>query len=215
VLVKYNPNQSKAWQVSGVPTFDLDSNDNPWVFTYRKFEEIELSDMYLVMLDSSTGAATSNKIVPTNFILQSNEIGLLEISENNDFIIAGLLYNEAEFGNIKLSMYCPGDYMALQHYIARAKEGWRQDRKNLSSDGAKNDLAIELYPNPTEGILYIKNPEEHQIERIEIFDMLGRQQAVDWSVHDQVLSLHTLPSGSYLIRISTLHHTITTNIHKQ
>ena len=215
VLVKYNPNQSKAWQVAGVPTFDLDSNDNPWIFTFRKADEIELSDMYLVMLDSTTGAATSSKIIPTNLILQSNEIGLLEISENNDFIIAGLLYNEAEFGTTKLSMYCLGDYLALQHYLARAKEGWRQDRKNLSSNGAMNNLAIELYPNPTEGMLYIKNPEEHQIDRVEVLDMLGRQQAADWSAHDQVLSLQALPSGSYLIRISTPHHTITTNIHKQ
>lgn len=215
VLVKYNPNQSKAWQVTGVETFDLDSNDNPWIFTQRKADEIELSDVYLVMLDSATGAATGNRIVPTNMVLQTNETGLLKITENNEYIIAGFLYNEAEFGNIRLSMSCPGDYLALQHYVARAREGWKQDRKNLGVDDPSNTSGIALYPNPTRGIISISNPEKHRILGIEVMDMAGRKQAVDWQEQEQSLNLQHLNNGLYFVRIFTPGHTQTVSIIKQ
>jgi hypothetical protein len=60
-----------------------------------------------------------------------------------------------------------------------------------------------LYPNPTNGQLQITNY-ELGISNIEIFDVLGRKQ--QFSIINSQFSIHHLPAGIYLIRLTNGEH---------
>lgn len=69
-----------------------------------------------------------------------------------------------------------------------------------------NELAeLELYPNPTLGKVYFNLPDGMEIERIEVFNMLGqkvKEKAV--IVQDDVfIDLSELAGGNYFIQVLT------------
>jgi hypothetical protein len=63
-----------------------------------------------------------------------------------------------------------------------------------------NDILI--YPNPTEGLLYLKS--DLQIDKIEVFDMLGRQSiSQEFNKSDVEVDVSELQKGVYLINIQS------------
>lgn len=60
------------------------------------------------------------------------------------------------------------------------------------------NLRLELYPNPTTGVLYIKGAE---VESAELFSLDGRLILSEQS--SNTLNLSSLPSGMYVVRIRT------------
>ena len=173
------------------------------------------SDVFLVKLNANDGKRSNTRIIPTNLIQQTSASGLFKINTQNDFFIAGFLYNEAEFGNKKLSMQCNGNFIPLQHYVARAKEGWQQDRKNLGSKEQNELLGIQLYPNPTLGEVRIETPKRYTIQHIEIIDPLGNTQVADYNLVNGTINLEDLNNGIYLIRIFVQNQFQTIKIIKQ
>jgi hypothetical protein len=112
-------------------------------------------------------------------------------------------------------MQCNGNFIPLQHYVARAKEGWQQDRKNLGSKEQNELLGIQLYPNPTLGEVRIENPKRYNIQHIEIIDPLGNTQVADYNLVNGTINLEDLNKGIYLIRIFVQNQFQTIKIIKQ
>lgn len=161
------------------------------------------SDCYLIKLNSLNGDLTNETIVPTNLIQQTNAPGLFRITKQNEFWISGLLYNEAEFGNYHLKMNCNGNYLPLQHYVAKAKEGWKQNRKNLQLNEPNDLFGLKIYPNPTQDVLYIENPGHIQIQSIEIIDVMGKKVEVAVDDFQQSINLDHLAQGIYFLKITS------------
>ena len=68
--------------------------------------------------------------------------------------------------------------------------------------------AIQIYPNPTSGIVYIKSSKD--INNVSIVDMMGRTVLVKQS-HEKMLDLSMLPKGIYFVRVTTIDNSSITN----
>ena len=72
-----------------------------------------------------------------------------------------------------------------------------------TSSVSENILSgIEIYPNPTHSILNIEKPDNIKINKIEIFDILGKKVFIDKKNYKQI-SLKTLKTGIYFINIQS------------
>lgn len=62
-------------------------------------------------------------------------------------------------------------------------------------------LQVSLFPNPTADRLTVTVPEEYTLERIELFDQLGRRANTNFTPTGQraEVDVSSLPSGSYLL----------------
>lgn len=216
-LLKLDKNLNRKWVHYSRDniTFDIDSSGNPWLKALPKTlyridnslgkiypnETVNPSNVFLIKLDSATGELTNTKIVPTNLIDQTNDIGLFKIDIQNRFWISGFLYNEAEFGNFKLKMECY--YLPMQHYVARAKEGWKQDRKNLSTEGFVTNSKFNFYPNPVNSSLKIENYSLSDFETVEIYNSLGVKQSLSINYHLNEIDVSKLNNGIYLLKTTT------------
>ncbi|MBT3588510.1 MAG: T9SS type A sorting domain-containing protein [Flavobacteriaceae bacterium] len=67
----------------------------------------------------------------------------------------------------------------------------------------KQELAIELYPNPTSDVINIVNTSALQLEGFKIYDMNGRliREVATTNNHTQTINLSDLSSGVYMIHI--------------
>lgn len=66
----------------------------------------------------------------------------------------------------------------------------------------ENDLGegIGLYPNPANSLVAISNPNGLAIEKIEIFDVLGRSMLR--TDNTEAINVSTLPEGQYFVKIT-------------
>lgn len=221
VLFKLDSNFKEIWRHTSAESFQIDTSGNAWLLVPRSTElnsDSVLqnpSDVFLVKLNANDGKRSNTRIVPTNLIQQTSASGLFKINKQNDFFIAGFLYNEAEFGNYKLSMQCNGDFIPLQHFVAKAKEGWEQDRKNLSVNNLENAFGLKIYPNPTNGNLTFENPLQVQLQSIELFDLMGRKQHLNVDGNNNNLNFEDSKSGIYFLKITAKQKTHTLKIIKQ
>ena len=72
---------------------------------------------------------------------------------------------------------------------------------------------FELYPNPANSVIHINKPDEVQIEKIQIFDVLGRL-ILEPKIQDQIL-IEQLSSGIHIVKIETNYGVIHKRIVKQ
>lgn len=228
-VLKLDKNLNRKWvhYSRDNVAFDIDSNGNPWLKVLPKTLYIidnslgkiypnqteNPSNVYLIKLDSATGNITNTKIIPTNLIEQTNDIGLFKIDNKNRFWISGFLYNEAEFGNFKLKMDCY--YLPIQHYVARAKEGWKQDRKNLSTKDYINYGNLNFYPNPVNSQLKIADYRLSDFESVEVYNSLGVKQTLSINYHLNEIDVSGLINGIYILKITTNNTTHLYKIIKQ
>ena len=77
-----------------------------------------------------------------------------------------------------------------------------------------NLAAMNVYPNPVENVLFIDDNEHIKIEKITIFDMLGKVVLIDKDIFNQ-LNLSEIKSGVLFIKIETENETITKRILKK
>ncbi len=84
---------------------------------------------------------------------------------------------------------------------------------------SENELSsLVLYPNPTNGIIMIKNPNSIEIEQIELFDITGRLvQSFNpsFSENEITLNIQSLETATYLLVIRTENSLITKQILKK
>lgn len=82
-----------------------------------------------------------------------------------------------------------------------------EDKILNSSENKK--LKTSIYPNPTSDILNIQNSDKG-IDKVEIYDTAGKLISINQSV-DRSISLKTLTSGNYVLRIYVRDNNVTTH----
>ncbi len=63
-------------------------------------------------------------------------------------------------------------------------------------------IAIDVYPNPTSGLLHIKNSTQEKIKSIQLYSIQGRL-VQEYPNPPAVIDLRSLSSGTYMVRIQT------------
>jgi len=68
---------------------------------------------------------------------------------------------------------------------------------------------IKIYPNPVENTMFIQNTSNQSIEKIEIFDAIGKKVYYSDSLNNNSVDVSTLTSGIYLVKLysGSLHTT--------
>ena len=99
----------------------------------------------------------------------------------------------------------------LYPYLLCAYKDGIQTYSNISYNGdcsppvginqLDHTAEIEVYPNPVDDVLYIKNHSEILFKKVEVFDPLGRKVYSD--SYPSVIHFHDLMPGLYYIRLIT------------
>lgn len=76
------------------------------------------------------------------------------------------------------------------------------DLSTLSTETLELQLQVKLYPNPVTEALFITHPTEQDFDVI-ISDINGKQILRAVHQKEQVLSVETLTSGTYLVTVTT------------
>ena len=69
-----------------------------------------------------------------------------------------------------------------------------------------NNQDLQVYPNPSSGIVYIAYPSEQEVEQVSLISQLGVIKAIESQVQGEgliSLNLNEIPSGSYVLLIQT------------
>ncbi len=158
-------------------TFDLSSNYDPWLTS--------------VVVDSTDVMDTGKRIRFYSFIEQGENITFIEGVGGNQ----GPIYKSSSG--------------LLQPYLLCAYKDGVQTYSNISYEGncspptsinlIEPATAIEVYPNPVEDILHIKNVSEIDFEKVEIYDALGRKVSTEW--YHTTINFNGLLPGLYYIRL--------------
>lgn len=83
----------------------------------------------------------------------------------------------------------------------------------LSTTLFELDATLSIYPNPTSGSIHIKKPEAMQIEKIRIYDMLGK--LVREQTYTETIDVSALSSGLHFIELQSKGKIIHKSVLKQ
>ncbi len=72
---------------------------------------------------------------------------------------------------------------------------------------------ISVYPNPTSSVLNLKVPASVEVNRVSVFDLLGKLTRV--SYNNGVINISNLSQGVYLLKVETSAGTLTQKVVKQ
>ena len=130
----------------------------------------------------------TNASVPVYFYgLQENGAG---VAATNDIIISG--WDEA----------------------ARAVKLYTNDFTTLSIDDEALVNNLQMYPNPTNGVLNISSKSNQKITKVQVFDLLGRTvENID--LIDDKVDMSRLSSGVYLLKLTAGNSEVTKRIIKE
>ena len=100
---------------------------------------------------------------------------------------------------------CNNQYMLLLDHVSIAAVS---SPAPLAIEDVKAE-AVSVYPNPTTGII---NVAARQLERVEVYDLMGRLVITS---HTPSFSVEHLPNGAYTLHIVTQNETIVKRIMKK
>ena len=83
----------------------------------------------------------------------------------------------------------------------------------LSTTLFELDATLSIYPNPTSGSIHVKKPEAMQIEKIRIYDMLGK--LVREQTYTETIDVSALSSGLHFIELQSKGKIIHKSVLKQ
>jgi len=71
----------------------------------------------------------------------------------------------------------------------------------VSTNELENEISLQVYPNPTSGMLVIETPQDFGNKgTLQISDMLGKTMITkEWSKEMNTLNIHNLENGMYHI----------------
>lgn len=113
------------------------------------------------------------------------------------YINNNLVYTGENFSKTNLEgLNFVHDNFAGSAYIDNIKI----NNENLSVNAVKSQK-LTIYPNPVKEVLNVKIPEGEKIRSLEIYNVLG--QKVAQFTDQREISLHTLKSGIYVLKVLT------------
>jgi hypothetical protein len=76
---------------------------------------------------------------------------------------------------------------------------YRFDPDNLAIN-SNNQIAVSIYPNPTQNVLYIQNPKQEEFNA-SLYDVLGNKIKIN--IKNSQLDLSNVASGTYFLKIQS------------
>ena len=181
--------------------------------------------------------------VTQNLILQdltcnNNEITSLDLSQNlhiniiycndNQLSTLNIKQNENESiylmhaqNNPDLNCIQVDDSVYAYSQNCQSSSGWCKDETaiysedcNLSINDSDLQQTLNVYPNPVKSLLLIENNKHRKIEKIIVFDILGKVVLFEKNIFNQ-LNLSELKSGILFLKIETENGIITKKIIKR
>jgi hypothetical protein len=141
-------------------------------------------------------------------------VNLSMLNGSNGFVVNGIDAYDYSFrvvsgiGDINgdgLDDIATGAYRADPNGVYNAGETYvifgRQT--NVSIDPLQESLPLEAFPNPASTTLTVRVPNLGHAPSLSVFDLLGREVAVDYNRTGEHLKLDiaALPKGSYVLRV--------------
>lgn len=168
---------------------DVDNDNDVDLFLSGKQATSGVAETEIYLNDGSgTFAITTDTLLGT----RSGDIEVEDIDEDgdNDIIISG--WDEA----------------------ARAVKLYTNDFTTLSIDDEALVNNLQMYPNPTNGVLNISSKSNQKITKVQVFDLLGRTvENID--LIDDKVDMSRLSSGVYLLKLTAGNSEVTKRIIKE
>lgn len=86
---------------------------------------------------------------------------------------------------------------------ARTVKLYTNDLITLGIEESLLDDEVNIYPNPTKGLLYINTKNNQLINKIEMFDLLGRTIEDVKVIKNNAVDMSSLSSGVYLLKLNS------------
>ncbi|NOR86395.1 MAG: T9SS type A sorting domain-containing protein [Bacteroidales bacterium] len=168
------------------------------------------SDYFSTYVCNIAGGTVQYYSSGPNFIILGMDFTLMDcnLSENAQFeslYFGQFFYHESEIaGPFVYAIEEVDTYQLLSITNSVGVQAIYHTQNTVSiSDVDSSKLSLFIYPNPTNGILYIQNSEKEQISYIDIYDIMGQQIISKTIIKQQCeLDISCIDKGVYLIRVS-------------
>ena len=161
-------------------------------------------------------AKSANPVYQTvNLALLAKEIFDADSSDKTfyppvDLIVSYTANEEAVLDS--LASLCPYSHGMLGVFMARAGLAYKQQtwtsycestpQMRIANSTNENETQIQVYPNPSNGNVFVKLPEGMENSKIELINLTGQLlQTVNSYATITELNLHNYANGLYFIRI--------------
>ncbi len=190
-----NPNIFRFWAINNLIEGDLDLTSNPIL------EDLWLDNNLFTTLDLSQGSILEQAFLSDNpnllmvNIKNGNNIGMASFFALNCPQFSCLVVDDPLADNDNI-------FVGANTILVGSIEDC-----NLSISENELQKLINVYPNPVKEILYVENNNNIEIEKITVYDILGKIVFREYnnpdSYRDNQLNLSELNSGFLFLKIET------------
>lgn len=231
-------NQIIALDISNKGAQDLTGIDD-----FTALESLDVSDNSLSILDVSDNlqlkelyvSNTGGENLLINSLDLSNNLNLELLHGENLFFLENLNLQNGNNSILNVTLLCEHegipceltelDCVTVDNAEAATNNDTPYSTWSIAADffysedcslGVSDNVlvAMNVYPNPVENVLFIDDNEHIKIEKITIFDSLGKVVLIEKDIFNQ-LNLSEIKSGVLFIKIETENETITKRIVKK
>ncbi|MDO5980273.1 T9SS type A sorting domain-containing protein [Flavivirga spongiicola] len=185
--------------VNNLTTLDV-SNNSKLITLYCAFNQL-------------TDLDVSNNHNLINFWCYTNQLTSLNLKNGNNNLLLTMFAQD----NINLSCIQVDDVGFSNNVVSWSKNDTTSYSENcglLGVDTIENDMEIVCYPNPVSNMLRIKTPDAIKLNRIKVYNTLGKL-AMEEKVNFEQLDLSNLNQGLHAIIFEADNITISRKILKK
>jgi len=213
-----------SFQGLNFSSIDVSQNINLEILfcSFNNFNEINVSqNPNLKWLDISNNLLTSLDVSQNPNLewlyCMNNFLQNLNINNENNTILEIMFAND----NSNLGCIQVDDESYSNNQTCQTSIGWCKDETASYSEECilnivdfDNSKIINLYPNPSNGIINISNGSDFKIASIKLFDLIGKM-VLSYDDNLNQINLSKLENGIYLMKIEVNNKVITKKIIKK
>lgn len=183
----------------------LDADDQTWIMFENVTDSMKAlppgyPTPFVARVDTSRNHSFAETFYPTN-ISEWSATTCFTIHGRAKYL-AGSYFTQAEFADHFLEYSCQAGVLPLQQFIAKAEPGWQQTRKNLGVSAAATS-GMSVFPNPANDDIRITLTADIPGPYF-IYDLQGRLKFSGSVSHAGMITVATLPAGTYVVEVRTL-----------
>jgi len=190
---------------SGLASITLPGGYNVAVGNKNKSHKISATNSVLTTLDLHNDALTTLDLHSYSGLstldVSNNNLTSLNIQNGNNSNITATNFNAS--GNANLSTIVVDDVTyATTNWTNVDSSGSFTTNSTLGVGSELLNTSISIYPNPTLGMISIDKPYDVKINKIQIYNTIGKEMKYINKVNS-VINVSRLSSGIYFLRVNT------------